>query len=480
MKQIFIERRENLLRIAIKNEGKLQECFIEEENKEPQPGEIYKGIVKNIVPAIKCAFIDIGYEKNCYMYIDRKFNNTALKKNQEVLVEILKEGVGEKGPKVTNAVTIPGRYVVLETLNKKLSFSKRIENEEFKEYAKKHIEIPEAVGIMIRTKSENVSMEVINEEIRRLYEEYKNIIKQFNYSLRPKLIYNGEGALSRVLRDTLDELTEVIAVDNEKDYNFIKEFLKFSSDVNSSLQLHRNNKTLFNYYGIEKQILELRNKKVYLKSGGNIIIEKTEGMNVIDVNSAKNIKGASIKDTALITNIEAAVEIGSQIKLRNLGGIIIIDFIDMESLEDKRMVIDTLTNALKEDKNKTVIYPFTELNLVQIARRRRGKPILEYIEEDCHYCSGSGKHLKFSFLTVLIKNEIAEKCSELTAKDIYIEISNSYKEAIMADTYDFIQSIGAEDKSVYVNFILNLDNFKVEPLIFSKQIEKMQKFKIYG
>lgn len=480
MKQIFIERIENLVRIAVRSEGKLQECFVEEENKEPQPGEIYKGIIKSIVPAIKCAFIDIGFQKNCYMYMDRKFNNISFKKNQEILVEVLKESIGEKGPKVTNAFTIPGRYVVLETLNRKLSFSKKIKNKEFKDYVEKHVEMPENLGVMIRTNGEKVTIEVINKEIKILYEDYKNIIKEFNYSSKTKLIYNGEGIISRVFRDIVDEFTELITVNTEKDYKLIRSFLDLNSDLNVKLELHKDKKSLFNYYGIEKEILKLRDKRVFLESGGNIVIEKTEGMNVIDVNSGKNTESSSIKDTALNTNIEAALEIGRQIKLRNLNGIIVIDFIDMDSSENKKKVIGVLIDAFKDDKNKTVVYPFTELNLVQIARRRRGKSILEYIEKDCECCGGSGRILSISYLTTLIKNEINEKCADLSSKDIYIEMSNVYREAVMSNIYKFVKDIESTSRSVYVNFTSNMDDFKVEPLIFSKQIEKMQKFKIYG
>lgn len=340
--------------------------------------------------------------------------------------------------------------------------------------------MPDELGVMIRTNAQKVSIDIINKEIKNLYETYKCITKEFNYSSKLKLIYRGQDIISKVLRDVLDEYTETIIVDNEKDYEFINDFLKFSEDVNCLVKLHKNRKTLFNYYGIEKEILELRNKKVYLKNGANIVIEKTEGMYVIDVNSAQNIKESSIKDTALSTNIEAALEIGRQIKLRNLSGIIIIDFIDMDNVDDKRKIVEILTESFKEDKNKTVIYPFTELNLVQIARRQKGKSILEYIEEQCECCGGTGKQLSFLFLTNLIKNEIFEKCYELNTKDIYIEVSNVYKENIMSDVYKFIQDIGCLDKSIYVNFVNNLDYFKVEPLIFSKQIEKMQKFKIFG
>ncbi|MCM8710378.1 ribonuclease E/G [Clostridium sp. SYSU_GA19001] len=480
MKQIFIERREKILRVAVKNNNKLEECFIEEENNEPKSGEIYKGIVKNIVPAIKCAFIDIGYSKNCYMYLDRKFNNIHIKKNDEILVEVLKEAIDEKGPKVTNAITIPGRYVVLETLNNGLSFSKKIENNIFKKYIKEHVMKPKDIGIMIRTNGEKVSVDIINEEIERLYQIYCNIVNDCRYSIKPKFLYDGNGIVNKILRDIVDSDTELIVVDREKDYNYIKEFLQFSPDINCKLKIHTENKTIFNYYGIEREILELRNKRISLKSGGNIVIDKTEGMYVIDVNSAKDVKSVSIKDTALNTNIEAAYEIVRQIKLRNLGGIIIIDFIDIDNKVDKDNILNILNQCMKLEKNKTVIYPFTELNLVQIARKRTGKSITEYIEEKCNICNGRGKRISYFYLTHLINNEITGLCKELNVENIYIEISNIYKEDIMCDVNSFANKIGSNNRSIYVKFSENLELFRVEALVFSNHIEKMQKYKIYG
>lgn len=480
MKELFIERRERLLRIAIRNRGKLEECYIEEENNEPKQGEIYRGIVKNIVPAIKCAFIDIGSGKNCYMYLDRKFNNTNIKKNDELIVEVLKEGIGDKGPKVTNAFSIPGRYVVLETLYKEIRFSSKIQSEEFKKLVLDNVFAPKNLGLKIRTNAEKVSIDRIKEEIEMLLLIYDNTIKDFNLSSKPKLLYGGEGILDKVLRDKLDLDTDKIIINNEKDYNYIKDTLKHNTDVQCTVELYVEDRTLFDYSGIEKEILALRNSRVFLKNGGFIVIDKTEGMYVIDVNSGKNIKSSSLEKTAYETNLEAAYEIGKHIKLRNLSGIIIVDFIDMTNVTYKEKVFTALKKAFESDKNKTVVYNFTELNLIQIARKRIGRPILEYLEEDCEKCSGKGKKLKYSYMTELIRNEIYKIDNSLNIDNVYIELSNSYKEEINKDVEGFINSINAQNKKVFLSYVQNKDFIKVEPLIFSSEVEKMQKFKIYG
>lgn len=479
MKEIFIERQKELLRIALKENDKLKECFLEEENGEPYPGEIYKGIVKNIVPGIKCAFIDIGHKKNVYMYIDNKFKNTKLKKGEEILVQVIKEDLGSKGAKVTNAISIPGRYCVLMNLNKDISFSKKIEDKALKEQICSNIEKPKDIGVMIRTNAAGVSVETINEEINKLYSIYKEICSKANFSVKPGILFNAGGILGRVLRDKISGLNSKIYVDSKEDYEYIKEFSSDITDAKININLHEEIRSIFNYYGIEREILSLRNNKVSLNCGGYIVIDKTEAMYVVDVNSGKNVKNTSIERTAFITNYQAAEEIVRQVRLRNLSGIIVIDFIDMDSEENRQKIMDNLNQGFADDKNKTVIYPFTELNLVQIARRRSGKSIYEYIEEDCGTCQGKGKRIKFSYICMLIKNEILRINEQREINDIHIEIDESYKNDIKGDILSFVKNIDALDKKVYVTYKKE-EHFKVEALIFMNQIENLQISKIYG
>ncbi|MFU0825350.1 Rne/Rng family ribonuclease [Clostridium sp.] len=480
MEEVYIEREKDILRIAIKEDGRLKECFIEEENNEPSPGEIYKGIVKNIVPAIKCAFIDIGFEKNAYMYLHKKFNNENIKKGDELLLEVMKEPIGEKGPKVTNFISIPGRYAVIITYNNKINFSKKIsDNENFKEYIKENIIKPLDVGIMIRTNALEVDIDDVNTEISELYEHYKRIVNEGKYSIKPGLLYRG-GSLGRVGIDVLSSSTSKVVLNDEKDYEYIKSFVNGKSDLNPQIELHLEKQSIFSYYNIEREILSLRNSKVALPSGGNIVIEKTEAMYVIDVNSGKNTKQSSIDKTAFITNLEAAEEIARQVMIRNLGGIIVVDFIDLNSLESKKKIMKTLKEGFRDDKKKTVIYPFTELNLVQIARKRRGKSIYDYIEEDCNVCHGKAKRIKLSYLNKLIRNDIVKISNDYEIKDIYIEIDKIYEKEILGDVLKFIGEIDSLDKKVYINFMENLEYFKVEPLLFASQIKKFEDLKIYG
>jgi ribonuclease, Rne/Rng family len=468
------------LRIAIKDKGELSQCLIEEENDEPAPGKIYKGIVKNIVPAIKCAFIDIGLNKNAYLYLDNKMGNISLKKGDEVIVEVIKEATGNKGAKVTTAYSIPGRYAVLVTLNNKINFSEKIKDKNFIRTITENIVKPEEVGIMIRTNAQNVSVEDINEEFQMLYDIYSNIISATKFLIKPRLLFNDEGILDRVLRDYINEATSKIVLNKVEDFDYVKDFISKKYDINVIPELYNERRSLFDFYGIEKQLMCLRSNRVNLPCGGNIVLDKTEAMYVIDVNSGKNVGNHSIQKTALLTNLQAAEEITKQIKLRNISGIIVVDFIDMSDEASKNQVMEVLKSGLSDDKNKTVIYPFTTLNLVQIARRRKGKSIHEYMEEACDECRGKGYKLKPSYLMHLIKNEILRLDSDNRIKDIYIEVNETFENIISDDILNFIKEIGGIDKKIYIKYSRIVEFFKVEPLIFMNQIQNVEKYKVYG
>lgn len=473
MRELFIERREKLLRIAVKENNTLSECFIEEETNEPLPGEIYKGVIKNIVPAINCAFIDIGFEKNAYMYTD---STMSIKKGHEILVEVVKEQVGTKGAKVTPFFTLPGKYLVLSPKREGLVFSKKILDKSRLDELEQEIQLIDGMGLIVRTNAQHASLNIIKEEFKELNEIYNKIEREFNYSLKPKKLYGENSLLNKVLRDNINRDTGRIIVDSSKDFNIVENYV--DREENIELLLYKENRTLFDYYGIEKEILSLRNNRVNLKCGGHIVIDKTEAMYVIDVNSGKNVTSRTFEKTIEETNLEAASEIGRQIRVRNLSGIIVVDFIDMDKVVTKEKVLNTLRNSLEGDKNKSTIYPFTELNLVQIARRRRGKSIYEYIEEPCYLCNGNGKRLKFSYITLLIRNEILKTDGESSIKDFYLEVNAMYKESITGNMVEFLKEIDGITRNVYLNFVDTIEYYKVEPLIFKNQIENVKQYMV--
>lgn len=471
MREIFIERREKLLRIAIKDKNVLERCFIEEETGEPLPGEIYKGVVKNIVPAIKSIFVEIGYDKQAFLTMSN--DTKGLKKGDEIMVEVLKEGVGNKGAKVTTPPSIPGRWAVISPNSKGISISKRFDNSELAAEITDKLRVREDMGVTIRTNAQEVSLAHIEEEYLKLLKIYDDIKREHSHSLRPKKLYGENALLHKVLRDNLNEDTKSIYVDSEDDFNLVKEYVK-----DCKVELYNETRTLFDYYGLEKEILALRHNKVSLKCGGYIVIDKTEAMYVVDVNSSKNTNGYNMDKTIEETNLEAAQEIGRQIKLRNLSGIIVIDFIDMHKKDSKEKVFDVLRKSLEDDKNMTKIYPFTELNLIQISRGRSGKSICEYMEESCINCKGSGKRLKTSYLNILIRNDVIRLSGEGSLEDFYIEINTEYQEDIRGNIFGFLADIDSLDKNIYLKFVDEIECFRVSPLLFKNQIENVKEYKI--
>lgn len=473
MREIFIERREKLLRIAIKEKGKLYECFIEEEKDEPLLGEIYKGVVKNVVPAISSVFVNIGYPKDAHMNFskDKKY-----KQGDEVVVEIIAEEHANKGAKITENFSIAGKNVALTTNKSGFFISKRIKNEEIIEKFKSEVIVPEGVSVTVRTNAESTAVEIINEEVNEIYSKLTEIKEKSRYILKPQRVYGENSLLHKVLSDNVNSNTTKIVVDSEADYKIVKEYIRYEDNI--ELLLHEEYRTLFDFYGIEREILKLRNNRVNLKCGGQIVIDKTEAMYTIDVNSAKNVNSSNSEKTYIETNLEAAVEIGKQVRLRNLSGIIIVDFIKMRSAEAKKQVMDALEKVFWKDKGNTTIYPFTELDLVQISRRRRGKNIYEYIEEECDSCKGRGKRLKISYISVLIRNEIVRVEGDNSIKDFYIELNEEYKESVHADMLTFLKDIDGLDKNIYLNFVPMTEYFKVESLIFKNQIENVSKYKV--
>ncbi|MGL4762037.1 MAG: ribonuclease E/G [Sarcina sp.] len=472
MREIFIERRENILRLAIKENKELTECYIEENNNEPVSGELYKGIVKRIVPSINAAFIDIGYEKDAYMSLDKKMSET-LKVGHELVVEVLKEEIGKKAAKVTNVYSIAGNYLVVETRHKSLVISRKIKNRGFEKEIKSLLEKPEEIGVTIRTKAENAGIYEIQKELKELYEVYLKLVQKCKYELKPGKLYDNNSLMNRIKKDFINDETTRIVLDSKVDFELMKSVF-VDSQIN--IELHNDMTTLFAQSGIEKSILSLRNNKVNLKCGGNIVIEKTEAMYAIDINSAKNSSSSRDNTTADITNIEAAKEIAKQIKLRNISGIIVIDFIESYNELAKEKVINILKKELSKDKQKSKVYDFTELGLVQIARARRGKSIYDFIEEKCSRCKGQSVILKLSYIYLLIKNEILRWDLENGVKDFHITLNKIYENDVKEDIFRFLKEINALDLNIYLTFEAFDEFYKVEPLLFKNQIENVKDF----
>ncbi|OOM70460.1 Rne/Rng family ribonuclease [Clostridium sp. BL-8] len=476
MKEIFIERREKVLRIAVKSNNELIESIVEENNNKPVIGEIYKGRIKNILPAINSIFIDLGLDKEGYMYYSEELKEKGIKKGQEILVEVIKEPINDKGAKLSSKVSIPGKYVVLNCYETGIEFSKRIEEEEKKKEIRDNISSLEDAGITIRTEGANVTLEVLKNEINKLYEEFKDLDKKMKHSIGEKKLYGEDLSLFKLLMNFNEEEIIKIYVNDDMDLEKILHFIK--GQENFKVEKYDGYRSLFDFYNLERELLKLRHNKVNLPCGGYIVIDKTEAMYVIDVNSGKNVKEKSFNKTILETNLEAAKEIGKQIRLRNLSGIIVIDFIDMRDKGQKEIVMDSLKESLRSDKGNVKIFPFTQLDLVQIARKRQGKSVYEYMEENCDLCKGRGMILKLSYIEGLIKNEIIRMKEENSINSFHIQLDNIYKDRIKENLFDFVKEIDGLDKEIYLTYVDNIEGYKIEPLLFQGQKDNLKDYLI--
>ena len=266
MKEIFIERREKLLRIALKSNNELIESIVEEKNNEPIIGEIYKGRIKNILPAINSIFVDLGLDKEGYMYYSDELKAKGIKKGEEILVEVIKEPINDKGAKLTSKVSIPGKYIVLNCYGKGIEFSKRIDDKEKKKEILENIEHLKDVTITVRTEGANVSLEILKKEINKLYDEFENIDKKMKYSLGLKKIYGEDLSLTKILMNSSYEEVTKVNVDNDMDFEKISHFIK--GEENFKLEKYEGYRNLFDFYGLEKELLKLRHNKVNLLCGG--------------------------------------------------------------------------------------------------------------------------------------------------------------------------------------------------------------------
>lgn len=474
MREIFVEKRESLIRIAVKEEGELMECLVEEDSIEPQIGEVYKARVKNIIPGINSVFLDIGLEKEAYMYYSEELKRLGIKKGQDLLVEVLKESLGNKGAKVSNKVTVLGKFIVLTIGDEGITLSKRISDVEQKRRLTTLITPIRGIGIVFRTEAEFATDEELKEELEYLLNKRDEMERKLKYSKSIGKV-KSNSLITRFFEELSNKKTKVI-VDSLEFLELIKSLI--NDKENFEFNLYEGTRTLFDYSGIEKEIIKLRHKKVNIPCGGYIVIDKTEAMYVIDVNSGKNTKGRDFNKTIMQTNLEAAKEVGRQIRLRNLSGLIVVDFIDMRDEKQKIPVLKELKKSLEADKGNVKIFPFTELDLIQISRKRRGKSIYEYLEEPCIKCKSNGFLLKLSYIETLIRNEIIKCSNENSIKDFYIEIDKNYEENVKGDLFKFLKSIDGLDKEIYLNFVNDIEGYKVEPLIFSNQKENYQKYKI--
>lgn len=422
MKQIIVQSLISSTQTAVMEDDKLVELLIEDNIHKKTKSNIYRGIVKNIKPGIEAAFVDIGFEKMAYLPIK---NFDDIKNGTELLVQINKESVGTKAPKLTQEISLSGRYLVLIPSNDRITISNKILDEKERFRLKKLVKSfnKEKLGIIIRTEAVGCDLDKLKEDFDLLVDKYQNILKQFKLGIGPKLIYRELDLDTKYIKDNINEDIDKVVLNDKDKYIEIKSILsKIDKDYINKLILEEN-KDVFDLYKVSKEIEKALNKKVWLKSGGYLIIEKTEALTVIDVNTGKFTGNISREETMYKTNIEACEEIARQLKIRDIGGIIIVDFIDLYKKKSKQNLIKILQENLNKDKRKSEVLGITKLGLVEIARRREKDSIDSYYLRACERCRSDFSRKSINYILDDLEKEIMRIKEHTEYKDILVEFT---------------------------------------------------------
>ena len=468
MNRIIINVNNFQKRAAIIEEGRVVEVLTEREDESNIIKNIYKGRVANVLPGMESAFVDIGLEKNSFLFVDdlREFEEKYLNGivnsgkpiedlltvGDKVVVQVLNVPRGTKGARVTTNFTIPGKYLVLMPNSDHIAISKKIKDEAERARLQEIFEEikPAKMGVIIRTAAQGKSVYHFEKEISYLVKKWEDIEKKIAKAKIGEVLYNDNSIVTTILRDILSNDIDELVVDNEEVYWEIIDYINAFSENNfrTKVKLFDENRDIFDEYNVNKEIQKALDKNVWLDCGGYLVIEKTEALVSIDVNTGKNTGSFNLEKTVLNTNLDAAREIPKQLRLRNLSGIIIIDFIDMKFQEDKDLVLQQLDAELKKDRTKNNIVHFTDLGLVEMTRKRVGRNLSYFYEEECPTCHGKGKVKSVDSIIEDIIKDFKKVAEEKDIKYVKIASSkrviNKIKEIYYDIMVDYLKSRGKE------------------------------------
>ena len=454
-REIFINIAQHEKRVAILENKRIEEFYVERPDYVNLVGNIYKGRVESVLPGIGAAFVDLGLEKNGFLYVADVVTGIAsyeklleegadeeiekiekqkplpsitelLKKGDEVVVQVVKEPIGTKGARLTTHISIPGRFLVLMPFDNHIGLSKRIESRQERDRIRKIMEdlkLPKDIGFIVRTAAQGASQKDFSRESRYLLNLWQHVKARAKRVRAPQLIHQEYDLVLRVARDIFTSDVSRLDIDSKGDFKRISRFLRIlAPHLRPRLRFHGERIPLFEKFDIEKQISKIYDRIVQLKSGGYLIFDQTESLVAIDVNSGKFVGKRNLEDTVFKTNVEAAQEIPRQLKLRDLGGIIIIDFIDMEIAGHRREVVKTLERNLEGDKAKTKILNISSIGLVEMTRQRMRKSIESKSYQKCPYCNGRGIVKSVATISLELMRKLERSLVESRARDIFVSL----------------------------------------------------------
>lgn len=458
-------------RVALLEDKELVEVYIERPLTGRMVGNIYRGKVSSVLPGMQAAFIDIGSEKNAFLYLgdavpQKEFNeedddicqdvkdyniDEILRPGQELTVQVIKEPIGSKGPRVTTHITLPGRHLVLLPNADYTGVSRRIENDSERNKLRKIAEKlkPKGMGLIVRTASEGKSEEDFSHDLSFLLKLWESIKHKELSGPIPRCMHKDLNLIYRSVRDLFTWDIDRFVINDRNQYEKVLELVEMiSPGLKYRVEYFSKNYDLFEYYQIESKINRALSRKVWLKCGGYIVLDRTEALTVIDVNTGKYVGNINLEETVLKTNMEAAGEIAKQIRLRDIGGIIIIDFIDMHEHEHQQMVLDALKNALKRDRTKTTVVGMTGLGLIEMTRKKVRQELSTVLTTECTCCDGTGKVLSPEAIARNVEKEIYRYFGQTAVGAIQVEVHPSIVSALKEDEEGFTRLEEAYGKKI--------------------------------
>lgn len=466
-KQILLNIRRDDVRVAVKENEELSQFYIERGDLTSSVGNIIKGKIGSIRKELEAVFVDIGESgvgflplKDLYSTIKKKKN---IKKGEEIIVQVKKEAYGTKGPRLTSFISIPGRYLVLLPFRKSIGISRNIKDGKERRRLKKITReiAPKRMGLIIRTVASGKDRKKLQLEINELMKEWKKIKRKIKEETAPSVVWRDCELPIKITRDLLDETVTEFVVDSREAYQKIKSYLtRRESQFTDRVKLYENTIPIFTHYGIEQEMRKIFRRKVWLKSGGYIIIDRTEALTVFDVNTGKYKGKKESEEMIYKTNVEAANEIARQLRLRDIGGIIVIDFIDMKEENRKKSLIDKFKSYLRRDKARFKIPPrLSPLGLLELTRERVRRSVSKRFIRPCPYCNGKGHTLSPPYLFSKFTSWLELKSDSLDDSEVKI-IANPL-------VANYFESEGKESLSHFSkkhNMHLTVESKKDQPL----------------
>lgn len=516
-KELIINSTISETRVALLEDGTVVEFFMERGNHMNISGNIYKARVQRVLPGMQAAFVDIGLEQAAFIYVndvlsdefkenEAVFNETTkeeefeeaagegvgetsginfdealrpevinigdlITEGQEMLVQVSKSPIGSKGARVTTRISLPGRFLVLMPTVDHVGVSRRIVDENERQRLKDLVLSlrQENYGFIVRTAAESIEEEQLQKEMVLLANLWDKIQKKFSESGPSVLLHRDMTVSLRAVRDYLTHEADRVVVDSGFVYNEIIAFLdEILPRMKTSVERYRGSEPIFDAYNIEGDLSRALKKKVWLKSGGYIIIEPTEALVVIDVNTGRYVGKHNFEETVLKTNLEAAREIAYQVRLRNLGGIIIIDFIDMARESNQEKVFNALKKYLEKDKSKTTMLPFSDLGLIQMTRKRTRNSVSRMVCEPCFYCDGDGYLLSKQTICYNIYREVLRESQDITGERLTIKVHPDIAELLHGEECSVVEALEEELRRSIIIYPVpkfHIEQFQIEEVL---------------